>query len=372
MANEEQESMHIVICISSMGQGGAERIASIMANHWVEGGREVSIITLAEPGTSSAYPLNKAVEVQNIGLTSASDTLLDKLFGNFKRILGMRKALHGIAPDVVISFMDTTNVLTLLASQGLDIPVIVTEHCHPVQFPIGKGWGRLREFMYPRAAAVVVLGQEIQKWFTDNLSFKRLEVIHNPVIVSPCSVSKGPRQGGTIISAGRLAEEKQFQKMIEAFVPLAAQFPQWNLIIYGEGPDRDDLESLIREKGLEEQVMLPGWVDNLHERMAHADVFAMSSRSEAFPGALCEAMACGLPVVSFDCPSGPAEIIRHGVDGVLVPPEDIRALSRELEKLLEDGELRQRYGARAVEVRDRFSLNTLMEKWEVLIKDALR
>jgi Glycosyltransferase len=363
--------MHITIAISSLGQGGAERIASIMANYWGDRGHRVSIVTLSKAETAPAYPLGKSIELYNLGLSGQSDNVVHGALGNFKRVWEIRKNLRHLKPDVVISFMDTMNVLILLASRGLHLPVIVTEHCHPVQFPLGKMWHLLRKCVYPYASAVVVLGTEIKQWFAKHLHSKRLEIIHNPVIITPCPIVAKPRECGTIISAGRLVEEKQFMLLIEAFVPLAHDFPHWKLVIHGEGPERSRLEQKIQETGLHDQISLPGWADDIHSRMAQADIFALTSRSEAFPGALCEAMACGLPAVSFNCPSGPAEIIRPGRDGVLVPVGDIEALTRELRRFMDDEGLRKTYGERAEKILKRFSLDETMKKWELLIQDSL-
>jgi len=362
--------MRITICISSLGQGGAERIASIMATHWAGHGNHVGIVTFSPEDVRPVYPLDSRVEVRNLGLRGQSRGLKDKLLGNLGRIRALRRALRAQRPDVVISFMDTTNVLTLLAA-GSRVPVIVTEHCHPEQFPVGAAWGWLRRRTYPRAAAVVVLGEAIRQWFAANVGGRRLEIIQNPVTLSCARPSSESRPGTTVISAGRLAEEKRFGLLIEAFSRVGAAHPDWELAIYGEGPERPMLEALVAEKGLGNRVSLPGWVDDLHARMASADIFALSSRSEAFPGALCEAMASGLAVVSVDCPSGPGEIIRQGVDGLLVPNGDVAALAAGLDRLMGDAPLRQSLGGRAVEVCERFSIGAIMDKWERLIRQCL-
>lgn len=342
-----------------------------MANHWIARGDSVDIITLDGVEAAVAYPLDDTVVLHRLGRSGQSSSFLGGVGRNAKRVAAVRKILDQSAPDVVVSFMDATNVVTLLAGMGLNIPIIVTEHCHPVQFPLGRGWRELRRWTYPRAAALVVLGNEIRDWFAARIPVRRLKIIHNPVLVGTCP-ARIESSKSIIVSAGRLAEEKQFDKMIEAFGRIASAYPDWRLVIYGEGPKRQELESQIGRAGLTTRVLLPGWVDNLHEHFASADIFAMSSRSEAFPGALCEAMACGLPAVSFDCPSGPAEIVRPGYDGTLVANGDVDELALALEQLMRDEDMRNRYGTHARDVVDRFSLERIMGKWDTLIAEVLK
>jgi glycosyltransferase involved in cell wall biosynthesis len=167
---------------------------------------------------------------------------------------------------------------------------------------------------------------------------------------------------------GRLSPEKGFDVLVRAFARIAPWFPDWTLQILGTGPQRGQLEDLADSLGVRDNVRWAGWVEEPESALLESGVFVLPSRYEGFPNALLEAMACGLPCIASACDSGPAEIIRDGVDGLLVPPENVDALADALRQLVSDEDKRARLGRHAVEVTSRFSREAFFGRWE----EALR
>ena len=264
----------------------------------------------------------------------------------------------------MISFLTKVNVLTLLASIGTGIPVVISERNNPVEqraHPLWSwGWNRLAG----SAAAIVLQTNAIRATYPARIA-NRAVVIPNPVASRQVRRSGG--EGRTLAAVGRLDKQKGFDLLIPAFERIAHELPHWRLVIFGEGPDRPALECAVRETGMDDRILLPGNTANQGDWIDKTDVFVLSSRFEGFPNALVEAMASGLPVVAFDCSFGPAEIVSNGVNGLLVASGDIEALAYNLQKICKNSELRQRLGATAAESSRRFTVERIVAEWDAVI-----
>lgn len=366
--------MRITLVTPSLSCGGAERAVVLVAEGLMTKGHQVSIVTIA--GTErDFYQLPKAVHRLALSIAAKSPTPIHAVWNNIYRLWILRKTIQSLQPEVVISFLDTTNILTLLALANTNYPIFVSEQNNPVT-ETQNLWSKLRRLTYPMAAKVVSVSEGVDSYF-DWLPQNKRAVIYNPVQpIKDEQIKITLPQGADpektwAIAMGRLTYQKGFDLLLPAFHKIAAQYPDWQLLIFGEGELRRELEELREKLGLTHQVIFPGLTDNPIAMLKSAKLFVLSSRWEGLPAVLFEALSCGLPVVSMNCPSGPQEIIRDGIDGILVPNEDVSALSLGMDRLMSDPEERARLAARASEAVDRFSLDKVVKKWEFLMSEVL-
>jgi len=368
--------MKVLIFIYSLSMGGAERVTTTLAHYWAERGYEVVIVTLASK-VRDFYPLPSSVKRIALNLACESLHLSEGVLRNIERIKALRYVLSQERPDVAVGMMATANCLLALATRGMGILTIGVEHTHPPALPLNFFWKGLRRGTYGLLDIVVALTRRSAHWLRRDTLAKEVIVIPNPVIYplpvhNPCLAPEKVLPPGckVLMGVGRLVYEKGFDLLVKAFARLSGEFREWVLVIVGSGQEKHVLQDLIRHLGISGSVFLPGKVGNLHNWYQCADVYVLSSRFEGFPNTLVEAMAYGLPVVSVDCESGPGEIIRPGVDGFLVPSEDVDALARTLAVVMRDAHLRQRVGQSAVEVQKRFGLHKVSSMWEELFMKA--
>jgi len=372
---EIYRAMRITLIIHALAPGGAERVMARMANYWAGKGREVTLITFRAKDTDF-YEISPNVNRVALDIIHVSRFGLVALWTKLLSAKKLRRAIIESNPDVVISFIDITNIYTLVATRGLSVKVFISERTDISQYSIGKIESWLRCLTYTWASAVVVQTEGVAQWMRLHLKCKRVAVIPNPIVMDKVNYDKltlkdvidNYKAQGTIVAMGRMCRQKGFDLLIEAFAIATVSYPEWILVIFGEGEERCNLFSLSKELGISNRVFMPGVVKEPIPLLQQADIFVMSSRLEGFPNALLEAMACGLPVISFDCPSGPNEIIRDGIDGLLVPPEDVDAMANAMKRLIEDEKERKRLGERAREVNDRFGIEKIMKQWEELLQ----
>jgi glycosyltransferase involved in cell wall biosynthesis len=365
--------LHVALVISALETGGAQRVISVLADHWAASGREVTLITLAPPETD-AYRMSPGVRRVGLRLMGAPAHPLQAARLNRRRWSALRRAVRAAAPDVVIAFVAETNVLTLAACLGLGIPVIVSERADPRHYPIGRLRSFLRRRLYPLSGAVVVQTEAVARWMRREVPRARVRVVPNPALPPPGPepASGPPQTDRSVVAVGRLKREKGFDVLVSAFALCALRHPDWSLLLIGEGEERGSLESQIAALGLDGRVRLAGHLERPGGLLRSASIFALPSRYEGFPNSLLEGMACGLPAVAVDCPSGPAEIIEHDRNGLLVPPEDPGALAAALDRLMSSAADRRRLGAEAARVLTRFDLARVAGLWEAVIDETVR
>lgn len=354
----------IVLITGSLLGGGAERVLSDMANYWARNGLTVMLVTWSGPSTTDFYELDPAVTRQWLDTSSKSYPLVGKVIRNFQRIFKLRQFLSRQRPGAVLSFIYTSNVLTILASVGLKTTVVVSERTDPTMAPkVSVGWGMLRRLCYAWADRIVTQSDSAANWVRRHCR-KQPSVIHNPLRSLPSIVAEREL---LIIAVGRLECMKGFDLLLRAFAEISADFEDWNLVFIGDGSERENLGRLRDELGLAERVEFTGFVQNVESWMARAGLVVQPSRFEGFPNVLLESMGMGAPVISSDCLSGPREIIQDCINGRLVPVDDVDALAGAMSDLMSDPCARRKLGTEAMKVRERFRQDRIMSQWEYCI-----
>lgn len=371
MAKPPGASLRLTLAIPTLGCGGAQRVLTALANRWRRAGHAVTVLALADADRTPFFSLDCGVRVERLSAPRDSRHILDAVVSNVRRLGALRSALQRSRPDLVLSFLPTASVLTLLTTAGRGTPVAVSERGNPERQELAWEWRLLRRLLYPRAAAVVVQTRRAGEWFSTGLQ-ARATVIPNAVArppgIRPRAVTRPG--SGIVLGVGRLEREKGFDLLIAAFAQAARDHGGWELVIAGIGSERGALAALADESGVGNRVRLIGLRADIWPLYAAADVFALPSRHEGFPNALLEAMAAGLPVVAADCPNGPREIITDECDGLLTPAGDVDALAHALSRLIGDAGLRRRLGGAATAVAARYGVEAIGQRWDALIADV--
>lgn len=276
-------------------------------------------------------------------------------------VAALRRYLRTTDADVVMGTRPGINMLIASWAPGR-LRTVGQEHLNLNEHnqEVAEAIARL----YPRLDGVSVLTE------TDRQAYaERTRVPEDRLVVMPNPLDAAQRPRSTlnkpvIAAAGRLSPVKQYPKLLQAFTHVAEKHPRWRLRIYGSGDQEKRIRSTVTELGLEDRVELMGQTKDVLGALAQASVLAISSRVEGFGMTIVEAFSVGVPVVSFDCPHGPREIIEHGHDGLLVPAQDVDALGKSLLALVEDAQERERMGENALASSARYGLDDITRRWE--------
>lgn len=324
----------IALFLPSLRGGGAERVMVNLARAFTERGLQVDLVLAKAEGP---YLSHVPSEVRIVDLQAS------RVLASFP---GLVRYIRRECPRALLAALDHANVLAVWARKLAGVPtrVVVSIHSNPSQAAAGARSLRARlmpllvELTYPLADAVIAVSQGVAEDLMRlaRLSPAKVEVIYNPVVTADLFEKAeeplehpwfAPGEPPVVLGVGRLTSAKDFPTLIRAFALVRRECPA-RLMILGEGEERPMLEALVRELGVDEDVSLPGFVDNPYAYMKRARVFVLSSAWEGFGNVLVEAMALGTPVVATNCRSGPNEILEGGKWGRLVPVGDVEALAR--------------------------------------------
>ena len=359
----------VVFTIDSLKLGGAERVLLRWAGWCREEGWQVLVITRQGP-QRDAYPVPEGVERWVEPRLSAP---LERLgwFAFPWRLLALRQLLRRYRSDVVVGVTTLPAVKLLLASAGLPLRTVVSERNYPPAKPPSLPWRWLRRFTYPRADLHLVQTVPAGVWLRDHCAVTRQRLLPNPVswplpdrepVVSPEDWLAADHP--LILAAGTKAHQKGFDRLMPVFAELGRHIPTLHLALLGLAPGRyhgRDQQAELRQAladspDLQQRLLLPGVSGCMARWYARATVFVLPSRYEGFPNVLLEAMAAGCACIASDCLTGPSDLICHGENGLLLPPQaTTEAWVDAIETLLIDPDYRQRLGARAATVRERYA-----------------
>jgi glycosyltransferase involved in cell wall biosynthesis len=385
------EKRVLILLMSAWGMGGTIRAAHNMAGHLAGQGYEVEIASIfrlrGDPFFAGGFPPGVKVTALDDHRPEGTPRALRPvrwLLRQFASVLVTREDHHvdwwNLWVDVQLARLLRRRTGILVTTRP-SLNLIAAEHSGPGLITVGleqinlRLWKRrLKKAMgrhYPKLDALVALTDDDVEAY-DKLLKGRLRLERIPNTVHAMGGPDPDLGRRTLVAAGRLTHQKGFDLLIPAFAQIAADHPRWRLRIHGKGQQKAELERLIAEHGLDKRVQLAGPAQDMGAAMAKASIFVLSSRFEGFPLILIEAMSKGLAVVSFDCPTGPAEIIDDHRNGILVPHKDVDALARGMSELMGDEDKRRRYAAAAAETSREYSIEAIGPKWEALFESLHR
>ena len=360
---------HVKFILPGLLAGGSEHVVSFVANWLVRSGFDVSILSFEATGSKTYYQTDDRIRIEYLDVPINKRGPVGVLSDIVLRVARLRKILKAQRPDMVVSFLTRSNVIAVLASMGLRIPVIVSERNNPKRQRPGFVWRALRRLTYARAFGLITMTRGALECFPPVMR-PRSWVIPNMADYQKFK-PRFDNQIKVMTAVGRLVDQKGFDLLIESWARIAKRHPDWVLGIWGEGPDRAALEALARDLGTEATVEMPGVSSSPGRWIEEADAFVLSSRFEGWGLVLGEAMAAGLPCISFDCPFGPADMITAGKDGLLIEEGSIEKMASGLSQLMANGPLRKELGANASTTARRFAPERIGLLWEETIRAAL-
>lgn len=359
----------IAFHLNCLEQGGAERVVTNLANQFAEHGYEVILAT--EWYGENEFQINDKVRRVHVGLREG-DEKKHRLIQFHLRVKYLRQFLRKEKPDILIPFARKALYRGLTAAYFMKLPVLISIRTDPAGHYEERSDKLQIPLLFPRADGCVFQTKGQREFFAPRLQ-KNSRIILNPINPKYIGVPEPQRRTKTVVQSGRLVDFKNQPMLIRAFVEVHKKHPDYDLKIYG-GDSLDGtkelLEQIIEENQAQEYVHLMGASDTLERELSDAALFAFSSDWEGLPNALMEAMALGLPIVATDCPcGGPATIMTHEKDGLLIPIKDQKAMEDGINRLIEDRELAERLGKQARHIAEKANAEAVFAQWRDYIEE---
>lgn len=342
----------ILLVIPTLNQGGAERVISELANYWSTNGIEIHLAILVK--SNHFYSLNNSITLHDIG--KKINGKLSKIVSIFQSYYKLRTLIKNSSFNFIISFLPQSNVLTLFSALGLKQKIYVSERNSPTTWnDHSKSFIFIRNYLYKYAEGFIAQTNDAKNVLSKMYPIAKIDVIPNPI--KEIKLNVNVKRENIILNVGRLDKQKGQLDLIEAFYK--ANLKNWKLIILGEGSLRKELENRIIELNLISKVEMPGAVKNIDEWYSKSSIFAFPSYFEGFPNALAEAMTSGLACVSYDCDTGPRDMIIENFNGYLISVGNIEKFSLKLKELAEKEDLREHISLNAIKIAEKFNIKNI-------------
>lgn len=373
MAEKNAVPKRVLVFVSTMGAGGAERAAVRLSGWLVEAGHEVTLLTTSSQ-ESDFYSSPSGVVRIGLDLQRPSPNAFAAMWANLRRLWEVRRAVRKQGSQVVISLGDRNNILLLLATIGLGCRKIISDRTDPMREPLSRVWSLWRRWSYPMADMHVAQSQYAVGWIKTHFPGLPSTVIGNAT-ASRSDIGNRKRDDEIgplcLVAVGRLTEAKGIDLLLAAFVQASARTSRpLHLTLVGDGEDRAVLEDQVMALNLQDAVRFVGRVSDVGAWLCKADVYVLASRWEGFPNALVEAMGIGLPVIAAYCRGGVEDVLGGdgGTAAVVFEPGDIHGLADAIVRVAEDPALRDRLAVSALRRADDYSPERIAGAWRDVVE----
>lgn len=350
----------IMIICHGIGNGGAQRVTTILANGFNKKGYQIRLVTMAKE--EQIYHIE-----DNIDYVPIQADQKIKMVRVLYRIFKLKELMRQFEPTYVISLSAIPNLMSIIARGFKKYSLIISERTDPSKHPAEWYAVLLRNILYRIPNAIVFQTEDAKNWFHNDIKKKGV-IIPNPVTNTLPLPFEGIRSK-KIVGVGSLVEQKDWLTSIKAFEILIKEYPEYQLIIYGDGNQRNQLEEYIdRNSELKQRVNLPGFEENIHEKILDSFLFISSAEYDGISNSILEALALGLPSICTDCPVGGARMmITNEINGLLVEVGDVKGLYKAMKRLIIDAPLANQLSKEAVNIRKEYAVENIIERWEQVL-----